>query len=175
MKATARLIPAYSSCLFSDLSVGYATRKASPPATVLRSVLALGLTLFATSTPAQNAWQSLERLPDRPSNEVWVRAQRFQAVALDHAALRSALDRAPQEAAQPVLSSAAEILLPMPDGAMARFRFVESPVMAPKLAAKFPEIKTYLGQGIDDPAATVRFDVTPAGFHAQILSPHGAV
>lgn len=107
--------------------------------------------------------------------EPWVRPDVFQPVILQLDAMRQTLAAAPMEFAGEARQAALELALPMPDGSIARFLVVESPVMAPELAAQYPEIKTYLGWGIDDPAASLRCDVTPAGFHAQILSPHGAV
>ena len=48
-------------------------------------------------------------------------------------------------------------------------------MMEAGLAVKFPDIKTYLGRGVEDPSATVRLDVTPKGFHAMVFSPQGTV
>ena len=66
------------------------------------------------------------------------------------------------------------VALPKPDGRMAHFRIVNMPMMEPGLAAQFPDIRTFRGQGIDDPAATLAADFTPLGFHAQVLSPNGS-
>lgn len=63
----------------------------------------------------------------------------------------------------------------MPDGGFARFNVVESPIMQPALAARFPEIKTFAGQGVDDPSMSVRFDWTPQGFHAIVFTSAGTI
>jgi hypothetical protein len=89
--------------------------------------------------------------------------------------MRDLLALALREGVSQRFDDAVTITLPIPDGTVQRFQIVESSVMAPELAAQFPEIKTYVGIGIDDPEATLRCDFTPSGFHAQILSPRGAV
>ena len=98
----------------------------------------------------------------------------FRLVSLDQGTLMSVLDRVSLEASPTVLQKKTVLTIPLPDGSFARFEVVESPIMAPELAAKFPDIKTYIGQGLDDTSASVRFDWTPKGFHAQILSAGGA-
>jgi uncharacterized protein (TIGR03437 family) len=98
-----------------------------------------------------------------------------RALTLNENAQRKLLRHAPMEFSKAAERNQVVMTLPMPDGKLARFRVEESPVMASRLAAMFPEIKTYRGQGLDDPTATTRFDVTPAGFHAIVLSAHGTV
>jgi hypothetical protein len=99
----------------------------------------------------------------------WTREAR-DIVSLDVAGLRAHLRPVPREStsARPVT-----LVLPMDDGGFARFAIVESPVIEAALQAQFPDIRTYRGQGLDDPSATVRLDLTPAGFHAMILSGSG--
>ncbi len=59
--------------------------------------------------------------------------------------------------------------LPMPDGSMPYFVLTDSPVMEPGLAAKYPDIRTFLGHREDNPRIWGRFDITPAGFHGYVL------
>ena len=96
---------------------------------------------------------------------------RSQALTVDVAGLRGALAAAPLEAqagAAPLV-----VVLPLPNGGTGRFAVRHSSVLAPALAARFPEIKTYAGVGLDDATASVRLDITPQGFHAQVLTGTG--
>ncbi|MBF9132418.1 hypothetical protein I0C86_26220 [Plantactinospora sp. S1510] len=102
-----------------------------------------------------------------------IQASRYTGYTLDRSGLASALDRAPQERSTAATTGALVVSLPTPDGEFQRFQLVDSPVMAPGLAARHPEIRTYAGKGLDDPTATVRADLTPLGFHASVRSEHG--
>ncbi|HMX39780.1 MAG TPA: zinc-dependent metalloprotease family protein, partial [Saprospiraceae bacterium] len=52
----------------------------------------------------------------------------------------------------------------------------QAPVMHPDLAARYPQIRTFMGRGLASRHLIVRMDYTPAGFHAMLLgSPGGSV
>ncbi|MBI1764043.1 MAG: VCBS repeat-containing protein, partial [Acidobacteria bacterium] len=104
------------------------------------------------------------------SGERWVHPLTYRGLRLNQTALAQLLAQAPLERTPEAQSKQLIIEMPLPADGMGRFRFVEAPIMAPALAAKFPALKTYYGQGLDDPTASVRFDVTLTGFHAMILS-----
>jgi hypothetical protein len=67
------------------------------------------------------------------------------------------------------------ILLPMPDGSQTRYSIVESPIMEAALVEKYPEIKSYLVNGIDDPGAFGRIDMSPKGFRGMIYTSLGRI
>ena len=135
----------------------------------------------------ESRWLMAASLGLQTSDELWspaqptdttrapeIRATEYELFSLSEASLRVQLSHAPLEFTEAAINSNVVIALPRPDGALERFTVFASPIMAAELAAQFPEIQTFAGQGIDNPAAKIRFDLTPAGFHAQVLSPKGA-
>jgi uncharacterized protein (TIGR03437 family) len=99
----------------------------------------------------------------------------YRMLSLNETAQRKLLGHAPMELTRAARQTQVVMTLPMPDGTFARFRVEESPVLAAGLAARFPDMRTYSGRGLDDPTATTRLDLTPAGFHAIVLSSRGTV
>jgi len=122
-----------------------------------------------------NTRSPLSTEPD--GREPWVKPDVFREFRLNASALASLLDQAPRREAATAARAPqvqARITIPSPDGSYRTVVFEDSPVMAPELAAKFPDIRTFMGYLAEDPTVTVAFDWTPAGFHAQVLAPEGA-
>ncbi len=100
----------------------------------------------------------------------------FRIATLDAARFHALAADAPAEATTRARASETVLPIPLPDGGVARFRIVRTAVMAPALAAKFPQIGTWMGEDVTDPSTTIRLDWTPLGFHAMVLSPaHGRI
>ena len=144
--------------------------------TLLGGLLTLGLTAPFAASAQRVLWSDAKsaQLPTAARRTTQA-LDRYRVVNVQAANLRAALAAAPSEKSTAARQSGTVISLPLPDGTSGRFRVVETQVMHPDLAAKFPQIKTYAGQGIDDPTSVVYFDMSPAGLHTMILSPNNTV
>lgn len=143
-----------------------------------------GLLLALTALPAlvnagvssDRIWTEINDSALRGSPERVSKPNAYRAFRINKENLLALLNSAPEEFTDAARSRQTIITLPMPDGTFARFSFEHSLVVERGLLDKFPELaRTYRGQGIDDPAATARFDFMPNGFHALILSGSGSV
>ncbi|WP_299109030.1 GEVED domain-containing protein [uncultured Tenacibaculum sp.] len=66
------------------------------------------------------------------------------------------------------------IKLPNSEGKLTKFKVKETSYLAPELAAKFPMIKSYSAQGIDDPSSTAKISFGTDGLHTIIFSTTGS-
>lgn len=137
--------------------------------------LLVGSVLAGTAVSSDGIWTEIDdrTLRLRPLQRTTT-PEDYRTFRLDKAALRSLLSRAPEEFSRSATEAVIE--LPMPDGRLARFAFEHSLIVEPGLLEKYPELgATYVARGLDDPTATVRFDLLPNGFHAIVLSATGTV
>ncbi|MFT3794770.1 reprolysin-like metallopeptidase [Flavobacterium sp.] len=92
----------------------------------------------------------------------------YQLYALDLDALKATLVNAPSRMSGQ--QSNVIVDFPTPSGELQKYRIYEASVMHPDLAARHPEIQSYVGKGIDDPTATIRFSLTLFGLHTMTQS-----
>ena len=98
-------------------------------------------------------------------------AKEFQTYNLNLEALKSQLKSAPSRESQ----EASNLVISFPDakGNLQKFRIYESSVLAPELAKEQPSIQSYIGQGIDDPTASMSLTTTIFGLHTMTISANG--
>lgn len=137
----------------------------------MKTRLSLFVSLFIISYvfgQGNNPWQKtssakslniIETKKDLPNKNLFT---------LDIQAMKTALSNTPLRGKS---SRSATIMnFPNAEGNMESFTVFEAPVMHPDLAAKYPNIKSYAGQGIEDPSATIRFSISPSGLQSIRIS-----
>jgi len=138
------------------------------------SVLAVSLfsTVFAQTAPSPSYWEKINESAIVSTGTRWIVPKSYTTFKLNPAALRTHLQSATRKnnpSGIPVYIS-----LPGTDGNFHKYRVFENTTMHADLAAQFPEIRSYDGIATDHSGEVVKFDLTPQGFHAMILSPTGA-
>ncbi|MCE1188833.1 MAG: M12 family metallo-peptidase [Ignavibacteria bacterium] len=101
--------------------------------------------------------------------------EKYRTVVLNTVEFAKALKSAPMEIEGKTAMNRVEMSFPLPDGTSMEYYVTESPIMAPELAAQYPELKTYSIEGKELQAGSGRIDFTPLGFHAIIFTPAGTV
>ncbi|MDR2238431.1 MAG: M12 family metallo-peptidase [Chryseobacterium sp.] len=85
--------------------------------------------------------------------------------SLDTNQLRSSLKEAPGRFSG---GKGVIITIPSVNGGFEKFQVWESSNMDPALQAKYPDIRSYVGIGMDDPSVYLRFSLSPVGFSSMI-------
>ncbi len=101
--------------------------------------------------------------------------EKYSVFRLNRTLLNDLLGTAPLENTEAARENSLTMEIPMPDGTIQHFRIEESPMLAPEIAAQFPTWKQFSGQGIEDPTATARFDISVSGFHGYVLGAGGTM
>jgi Metallo-peptidase family M12B Reprolysin-like/Secretion system C-terminal sorting domain len=133
--------------------------------------------LIITTTQAQsNYWTYVnENSLSVINQERVIKPTTYTTYHLNSNDYKTFLATAPKEFTTEAKNTPLQISVPMPNHTMAIFNIWESKLMEDGLAQQVSFIKTYTGQGIDDPTATIKIDFTSRGFHAMILSKKGNV
>jgi len=134
-------------------------------------IIVLLFSSFILNAQTKSFWHQIEE--SSIENEAKVRRASFpneyRLWKLDLQSLKNTLRNAPVRGESNGISTVI-IQLPNAEGQLERFRVLETPIMEKALAAKFPTIKSYVGSGLDDKTAIVRFSVTEFGLHSMTLS-----
>ena len=133
----------------------------------LLSIVFIAISSFSLAQNKPSAWTTTIA---RTNAVVAVNKQNLsnpRLFALDVNALRQSLSKAPQRFA----SGQSKIIVSFPnaEGQLERFRIKESSNMEPALAARYPQIKAYIGQGIDTPTSTIYLSLSPLGLQTMVI------
>lgn len=138
---------------------------------MLKKLLFLVVLLSTFMMLGQNTWKKSSN--DVKDNVVFVKSHlpsQYQLFHLDIESIKSKLQNVANNENVSIINSNTILNFPSENGKMQRYKMLEVSIMEDALAVQFPMIKTYVGQGIDDPTATLRMSIGTDGLHVMVLA-----
>ena len=134
-------------------------------------LLIVTLLLMTNVTFSQNkssVWNATTKNNNMVALDARMQLPENKLFNLNLLSLKTNLNNAPARRAN-AKDSNIVLSIPNADGVLERFSIYENPTMDPALAARFPEIKSYIGIGIDNPTLTAYFSMSPLGFKSMVI------
>jgi chitodextrinase len=133
----------------------------------LLTIAMLAITSFSMAQNEKKLWTSTVQKKDAVVVANKKTLSNPKLFELNVTELKQSLTNAPQR----FTSGKSNVIVAFPnaDGQMERYRIQESSNMAPELAARYPEIKSYIGQGVDTPTSTIYFSLSPLGLQTMVV------
>jgi len=127
--------------------------------------------IFMTGFTQSFYWEKIKIIPSEKTSFLKnFNENKYQVFSLDLDKLKAQLDGVPSRN-NISSSSMAEIYFPDNNGGMERFQVSETSTLAPEIALKYPNIKTYIGFSLDNPGTRIRFSITPQGLKTMSTYP----
>ncbi|MFZ3274817.1 MAG: reprolysin-like metallopeptidase, partial [Lutibacter sp.] len=93
---------------------------------------------------------------------------KFETYQLNINLFKSRLNNAPKRKVN-LEKSNTVISFPNEKGNLEKYQIFEASILEESLQKQYPNIRSYVGKGIDNPGSAIRFSVTPQGLHAMVL------
>ncbi|MGH1487659.1 MAG: reprolysin-like metallopeptidase, partial [Cellvibrionaceae bacterium] len=133
---------------------------------LLKRMFAVGLALSVSQfAVASSLWQDIEHTDGSSTSALKADNQSLMAKAYN--SRRLLINDLDSLRAQLLENESLDLELPLPDGQIVIYHLEHSPIAEQGLLDKFPEIKTFRGVDVDNPANSGRFDISPLGFRGM--------
>ncbi|HEY9221065.1 MAG TPA: zinc-dependent metalloprotease family protein [Lutibacter sp.] len=138
-----------------------------------RFFLTLSLCLLFFAVSAQNSdelWTKKTDFEKSASKKLARKSipNKFETYQLNINLFKSRLNNAPKRKVN-LEKSNTVISFPNEKGNLEKYQIFEASVLDENLQKQYPNIRSYVGKGIDNPGSVIRFSVTPQGLHAMVL------
>ena len=130
-------------------------------------VIMLAITSLTFAQNKSSFWNATTKKSDFVALDSKMNLPEKQIFTLNVSAFKNALQNSPQRTA--VSKSQTIVAIPNAEGVIENFRVCENSNMDPALAARYPEIKSYIGIGVENPTASAYFSVSPLGFKSMVI------